>query len=130
MRKVIEEGPWSIMGNCMVVKEWKKGEAVEKVMFTKIEFWIQIHNLPIEMMTSKNAEMIGNKIGRSIKIYDQWIMDGVRRDFLRIRVGLKVENPLVEGFWVPRGDKGRRWIQIKYVKLLEFCFACRRLGHL
>ena len=42
----------------MVVKEWKKGEVLEEIIFTEIEFWIQIHNLPIEMMTSKNAEMI------------------------------------------------------------------------
>ena len=50
--------------------------------------------------------------------------------FLRIRVGLKVSEPLVDEFWLSLGAKWRRWIVFKYEKLQKFCFACEKLGQL
>ena len=51
-------------------------------------------------------------------------MEGVGRIFLRIRLGLKVDEPLVEEFWLPKEVKEKSWVHIRYEKLLEFCFAC------
>ena len=49
---------------------------------------------------------------------------------MRIRVGLKVNDPLVDGFWLPFVAKEMRWIAFKCEKLHEFCFVCGKLGHL
>ena len=130
LRRAVEEGPWSIMGCCFIVKKWLRGDLVKKVDFSEVKFWVQVHNLPMELMTQSNAEVIGRKLGRLIKIDDQRIVEGVGRIFLRIRLGLKVEQPLVEGFWLLRKVKERSWVQIKYEKLSEFCFGCGRLRHL
>ena len=49
---------------------------------------------------------------------------------MRIKVGFKVNEPLVDGFWLPYGVEGKKWIGIKYEKLQDFCFVCGKLGHL
>ena len=84
----------------------------------------------MDLMTQRNAEVVGRKLGRLVKIDDQKIIKGVGRSFLRIRLGVKVDEALVEGFWLPREVKERNWVQIRYEKLSEFCFACGKLGHL
>ena len=58
------------------------------------------------------------------------MVEGVGRGFMRIRLGMKIIELLVEGFWLPRKENEGRWIQVKYKKLSKFCFACGRLGHL
>ena len=37
--RAIDDGPWSVMGSCLVVKEWPRGDMADKVEFSKIEFW-------------------------------------------------------------------------------------------
>ena len=66
LRRAMDEGPWSIMGNSMVLKRWVKGRAFKEVDFSVIEFNIQVHNLPIKMLTRKNAEVIGRSEERRV----------------------------------------------------------------
>ena len=130
LSRATEEGPWSVMRCCFIVKKWSMRGLVEEVDFSEVEFWVQIYNLPMDLMTQRNAEVIGRKLGRLVKVDDQKIVEGVGRSFLRIRLGIKVDEALMEGFWLPREVKERSWAQIKYEKLLEFYFACGKLGHL
>ena len=64
------------------VKELVKARVmVEEVDFTEISFWIQIHNLPIDLMTVRNTERIGARLERVIMIDDQWIHKVLEEDF-------------------------------------------------
>ncbi|XVE54154.1 hypothetical protein DITRI_Ditri03aG0057800 [Diplodiscus trichospermus] len=105
---------------------WKVGRNMYGISFKTKEI---LRRLPIELMTRRNAEVIGMRLGRVVEIDDQWIMRGIGRAFMRIRVGIKVAEPQIEGFWLSRGEKGRTWIQIRYEKLAEFCFSYGMLGH-
>lgn len=40
------------------------------------------------------------------------------------------ENPLVLGFWVSRDGNDKVWAEIKYEKIVNFCFGYDRVGHL
>ena len=81
MNKVIEEGSWAIMGNHLILKKWKKGTVAKKVDFSMIEFNIQVHNLPLELLTVKNVKVIGNRLGRFIRMDDEWVKKGIGRFF-------------------------------------------------
>ncbi|XVE87884.1 hypothetical protein DITRI_Ditri19aG0024400 [Diplodiscus trichospermus] len=77
MEKAIENGPWSIMGNVMNLKMWELDRAVQEIDFTKLE------------IDNPNWDK------------------GVGRSFMRLRVSIEIEKPLIAGFWVPR-DEGRK----------------------
>ena len=129
MKRAIDEGPWSIMGHCLVLKEWEEGAVLREIQFTEICFWVQVHNVPLDLLTKANAELIGRKLGRVVEVEDPSGNEGFGRGFLRMRLGVEIGKALVERFWIPRKNKGRIWAMIKYEKLSDFCFSCEKLGH-
>ncbi|KAI8544035.1 hypothetical protein RHMOL_Rhmol08G0263600 [Rhododendron molle] len=51
------------------------------------------------------------------------------RSFLRVKVEINISQPLPKGFWL-RGKSGKDlWISYLYERLLDFCYACGRIGH-
>ncbi|OMO75791.1 hypothetical protein CCACVL1_16038 [Corchorus capsularis] len=99
----MENGPWSVLGHCLILKKWD--------------------------VSCANARRIGSVIGRLIEIENPSWSLGVGRVFLRIKVELDVNKPLLSGFWVPREDDDRIWAELKYERLADFCYACGKLGH-
>ena len=53
MAAALANGPWSVMGHCLNLKKWEMEKTVNEVNFTKVYFWVQIHNLPLEMMSEQ-----------------------------------------------------------------------------
>ncbi|XVE99233.1 hypothetical protein REPUB_Repub03eG0180100 [Reevesia pubescens] len=42
---------------------------------------------------------------------------------------MDVNKSLLNGFWVLRDGMGKVWVELKYEKLLDFCFGCGVLGY-
>ncbi|XWS16681.1 hypothetical protein CRYUN_Cryun34aG0111700 [Craigia yunnanensis] len=129
MERMLGEGPWLVIGYCFTMKRWPKEVSIEEIEFIEMSFWIQVHNLPTNLLTVNNAEIIGRRIGKLIKIDEQWIKESLVRGFLMIRVEIKIRKALIDRFWLPNGEGGRRWIRFKYEKLSDYYFTYRRLGH-
>ena len=51
MKMALEGGPWSVIGSCLNLKKWEIDQAIHDISFSKVIFWIQIHKLPLELMT-------------------------------------------------------------------------------
>ena len=62
--------------------------------FSSIPLWIQVHDLPIEYMSKENAEEIRALVGEVLDV--DLVGDGkiCMSKFLRVKVEIKVENPL------------------------------------
>ena len=101
MRRAIEEGLWLVMGCCLIVKHCPREDTEDEVDFSKVDFWVLVHNLPVELMTVKNVEVIGGKLGRLIGVDEQWNVEGIGRGFLRIRLGMLMEKPFVDAPFCP-----------------------------
>ncbi|XVF15348.1 hypothetical protein REPUB_Repub09cG0144300 [Reevesia pubescens] len=102
MQHAIDEEPWSIMDFCFNLKRWSEACVVEDVRFDTVCYWIQVHNLPLEILTNENAERIWGKLGPVIKMGDIFSKLRISKGSLRIRVEFSFENSLVDGFWVSR----------------------------
>ncbi|KAI7979736.1 hypothetical protein LOK49_Contig262G00003 [Camellia lanceoleosa] len=131
---VLEEAPWSVMGNLMVLNPVEIGSPVSQMDFTWSPFWVQIHGLPVEKMTRTNGETIGKRLGRLLRVdgHSEGLL--LDRSFLLIRVELDVSRPLPRGFFLKQpanssGETKELWIDFKIEKLSDFCFDCGRIGH-
>ena len=49
------------------------------------------------------------------------------RGFLRMKVEVKTYEALINGFWIPYKEEGRRWIRVKYEKLVDYFFVCGKI---
>ncbi|KAL7184403.1 hypothetical protein ACSBR2_026540 [Camellia fascicularis] len=133
-RWVLQEAPWSIMGNLMILQPLQKGTPVTDLEFLWSPFWVQVHGLPPEKLTKANGELIGNRIGRLIRVEAHCEGLLLYRNFLRIRVELNISKPLPRGFFLQHNDSlhgvsSNPWISFKFEKLSDFCFDCGRIGH-
>lgn len=53
--RVLEAGPWSIMGNCLTLQKWEARMRIEDVRFDEPEVWLQIYGLAHDQATENNA---------------------------------------------------------------------------
>jgi hypothetical protein len=128
--RVLENSPWNIKGSPLFLKSWSKSEAIEDLDFTTADFWIQVHNLPMDLITVENAESIGASLGDLLEVDNADKKKPTRKSFLRFRVKLNLLNPLVPGFTHHRLPNAPIWIQYKYERLSDYCYICGRIGHL
>ncbi|XP_057426455.1 uncharacterized protein LOC130719873 [Lotus japonicus] len=128
-RKVLKEGPWSIMGNLLSLQLWAPQMTIYEVRFHRISFWVQLHGLPLDMMTTSNATRIASILGEPLEVEDPRVAGKLLRPFFRVRVSINTNNPFVTGFWVPRKRLPKVWITLKYEKLQGYCYNCGVAGH-
>ncbi|KAJ1422183.1 hypothetical protein SESBI_13183 [Sesbania bispinosa] len=55
-KKALDEGPWFVMGHLLSLQHWIPEAYVFEVNYDCAEFWIQLHNLPLEFMSDANGE--------------------------------------------------------------------------
>lgn len=69
MNWVMMNGPWTFDGALLVMNTVKTGEDPTKVSLVEVDFWIQIHDLPVGYMSEVVGKQLGNFFG-SFLLYD------------------------------------------------------------
>ncbi|XP_019184964.1 PREDICTED: uncharacterized protein LOC109179941 [Ipomoea nil] len=128
IRKVLNEGPWSYEQSPLFLKQIEPNTSPHGIQLTHADLWVQAYNIPQSMQTKKIAEMIGAFFGSFITA-DTEKLEGLWKDFMRVRVQLYVSKPLKRKMKVkpPKGDSF--YIEFKYERLPTFCFICGLIGH-
>ncbi|PON56308.1 Zinc knuckle CX2CX4HX4C [Trema orientale] len=97
--------------------------------YSLTSFWIQLHNLPLHGRTKEIGELIGHRIGVCQEVETDENGKCLGR-FVRIRVQLDISSPLRRGSRVMLGnDTEIVLVDLRYERLLEFCFIYGRVGH-
>jgi hypothetical protein len=130
LKRVLENSPWNINGSPLFLKEWSLSDSIKDIDFSTGAFWVQVHDLPLEMITSENAVSIGSSLGEFLEMDNADNQKPSRKSFLRLRVLINLHHPLIPGFTYHRPPKAPTWVQYKYERLSDYCYFCGRLGHL
>ncbi|PWA49962.1 hypothetical protein CTI12_AA455450 [Artemisia annua] len=129
IRKILHDSPWSVMGYYVAFAPWDSNKTLNELEFNRGEFWIQVHDLPLGMLSSEYATELANSLGKLIEL--DCVDEGPQtdRDFLRFRVEIDITKPLVPGFFISRSGGKESWVTFKYERLSDFCYRCGCLGH-
>ncbi|PNY14983.1 hypothetical protein L195_g011673 [Trifolium pratense] len=128
MEDVLQGGPWSFDNQMLIVQRVQLGVQIENMPLYHVEFWVQVHNLPVGLMVEKVGKALANYIGSFVE-YDKNNNSSFWRQYMRLRVRIDVRQPLKKNKQVK--NSGGDWctVNFKYEKLGVFCFVCGILGH-
>lgn len=56
--RVLAQGPWNFKGYYMILREWNPRETIDEVDLSMVEYWVQIHGLPLEIVDAANARSV------------------------------------------------------------------------
>ena len=93
--KVLLGESWSYDCHLVVLKRFEGNKPIKEVVFNRVKFWIQIHDLPYKFMTLETVIEIGESIGEVVMPRDDSEMRG--GTFMRVRVWVDVSRPLCRG---------------------------------
>ncbi|KAK2423744.1 hypothetical protein QL285_034177 [Trifolium repens] len=113
MERVVQGGPWLFNSHMLVLKKLTIGDEPLAVKLDEAEMWVQIYNLPFGYINEPMGLLIGSHIGRYIT-YDAYSNSGPWRMYMRIRVAVKVDEPLKKSLTFEKADGGIIHVHFKY----------------
>jgi hypothetical protein len=109
VEKILNEGPWNVRGSLLLLRLWSPEMAIAEMVLTRCPFWIQIHGLPRQNMTIKNAVMIRKGLENLPNVDNLDSPSIVCRPFLRVQVGINTSKSLIPGFNLPCEGRDPLW---------------------
>jgi hypothetical protein len=128
--KINQQVTWNVNGCLLTLQQWSPTATLGEIASQKFPFWIQIHGLPLENMTTRNAIAIGKGLGDFLKVDDAADHPTPKfRSYLRVLADIDVHAPLKPGFQFRRDNGDHVWISLKYERLDIYCTSCGCIGH-
>lgn len=116
-------GPWMIFDHYLTVRQWQEDFNLHLEGISKIAAWVRFPDLPIEFYDQEFLTIMGNKIGKTLKV-DLTTTMQTRGKFARVCVQVDLEKPLRAHYRL----KGRP-MRIEYEGIHLICFLCGKYGH-
>ncbi|KAK4385947.1 hypothetical protein Sango_2718700 [Sesamum angolense] len=120
---------WSNEKHILILNIIKENEYPMQVNLDYCDFFIHVHDLPLNMMNLGIATLLGNRIGVS-RDMETDIMGCLLGSSFRIRVGLDVNQSLERVFKVHSTFGEELLANLTYERLPNFCYLCGKLGHI
>ncbi|KAH7570300.1 hypothetical protein JRO89_XS05G0083100 [Xanthoceras sorbifolium] len=127
--RVLTGGPWNFDGSLLAIEEPRGWGDFSKMLFRWMDFWVQIHNVPLLCMTKDIASFLGEKIGK-VKELDLGVSGDCIGKFIRIRVQIDTLKPLKRGLRLQlEGNREEITTLLRYERLPEYCFCCGMIDY-
>ena len=115
--------PWSYDKYLIAFHRLSHEIAVEDLPFNLVDFWVQIHNLPVLSMKRRVAIALGGYIGEVLPTSLQEEEVGTGK-YMRVRVRVDITKPLCRGKKIGLGNDTEGWVSFQYERLPNFCYWC------
>jgi hypothetical protein len=125
---VLKGGPWTFDNFTLIIERLKIGVALHDIPLFHVNFWVQIHDVPIGMMIEKVGKGLAQYIGEFVE-YDKNNNISFWRKYMRVKVRVDVRSPLKTEKKIKLNGGMGGVVKFKYEKLGLFCFVCGVLGH-
>ena len=125
--RVLEGCPWWFDNQLLLLQEVRSDQQPSEVSFNCSPFWVRLLDVPFGKRTERMAQEIGEALGGFIEFDNSDPLGW--EEFMRIKVMIDLNKPLRRGLKLGQMGGGRKWIDVKYERLSDFCYFCGRLGH-
>ncbi|KAI9195638.1 hypothetical protein LWI28_016823 [Acer negundo] len=129
MQLILRGAPWTFDQAIIVFDRPVGAGEIRDVKFMFLDFWVQIHNIPLICMTKKIEKFLGGMIG---KVHDVDLVSAADGSgcFLRVRITVETNQPLQRCLRVDLlGDGKVTTMLLRYERLQVYYFKCDRISH-
>ncbi|KAI5018022.1 hypothetical protein ZWY2020_042910 [Hordeum vulgare] len=144
-RRALEDGPWWFDKELLMMEDFDPDKTVDEYEFSIIPMWIRVYGLPLGSMNRAMGERIGKDFTETLDVDVGYDGKAIGK-FLRIKVKLNINTPLMRGFVLERESDNEqmgeeenqqditkkrklRWCRFEYEHLPDFCYTCGIIGH-
>ncbi|PWA79597.1 hypothetical protein CTI12_AA205220 [Artemisia annua] len=127
MRRVLDDGPWSVERDLVILKPLDEDEQPSNVELSKIPFWIRLINLPFSRRNEMYVRTIAGRLGSVLDVDTRRLKEGSK--YIRVRVIIDVSKPLCRHIPVMNRQNEKVMVGLCYERLPNFCYWCGHLGH-
>ena len=96
-RRAIDDGPWVVGKDLIVVAEFDGSKTLEEINFTIVPFWVKILKVPLGMLGREAGEILGEEIGEVLAVDEDDHNVSDAGCFLRVKVQIDIHKPLMRG---------------------------------
>ena len=128
MEKILVSESWSFDKHLVVLQRYEKDVDLCDMNFNMVNFWVQVHEIPVRFRIQKIAEKICETIGTVSRPADNTEVEG--DGFIRVRVKVDVSKPLCHGRVISLENGRELWVSFKYERLPNLCYWCVCLTHM
>jgi len=126
--KILNEGPWFWGSVGLFVTPWFPEFDANTMVVSRMPVWVRMHNLSIHFWHSKALLVIGNTLGRTLKIDTERHIKGIFT-FARICVKVDLSQGLPESI-ILKFNKSQWKQPLDYENIAFRCRRCQQIGHL
>ncbi|TXG48501.1 hypothetical protein EZV62_024376 [Acer yangbiense] len=120
--------PWHFDHNLIILEKPKGAGDISKLSFRMVDFWLQIHNIPLMCMNRHMAKYLAEQLGTAVELPAN-SRECMGR-FIRVKVRIDISKPLMRCLRLNVDDSGEITTAILlYERLPEFCYAYGIIGH-
>ncbi|GAU30882.1 hypothetical protein TSUD_15680 [Trifolium subterraneum] len=111
VEEVLKGGPWNFDSFTLIIDRLKIGVALQDIPLFHVNFWVQIHDVPLGMMIETVGKGFANYIGEFVE-YDKNNSTSFWRKYMRVKVRVDVRRPLK----IEKKIKlnGGKWVVVKF----------------
>lgn len=118
--RILGGGPWTHLGDVMVVAAYDGHSAVGEMKLDILPIWVRIFGVPVPMMNEKVGREMGEMVGKVRNVHAD-NRGKIWDDFVQVRIVHVMSNPLRRCIYVEEeGKPGVRTCQVKYEKVPRF----------
>ncbi|GJU88115.1 hypothetical protein Tco_1300538 [Tanacetum coccineum] len=108
---VLEQGPWLIRNQPLILTKWAPNLDLAKDVVKKVPVWVKVHRVPVEVYSDDGVSLIASQIGKHVMLdaftssmcSEPWGRMGYARALIEISAENELKNeirmvvPIVEG---------------------------------
>ncbi|GJW67233.1 cytokinin dehydrogenase 3-like protein [Tanacetum coccineum] len=136
---MLENGPWFIRNNPLILKKWYSDENLLKEDVSTIPVWVKLHGVPVTAFSEDGLSVIATKLGTSLMLdsytsdmcMQSWGRSSYARVVIELRADVKLkDNIVVAMLKITREGHYTCNVRVEYEWKPPRCSSCKFFRHI
>ncbi|GKE93091.1 copia protein [Tanacetum coccineum] len=136
---MLENGPWFIRNNSLILKKWHLDENLLKEDVSTVPVWVKLHDVPVTAFNEDGLSAIATKLGTPLMLdsytsdmcMQSWGRSSYARVMIEIRADMKLKDNIIVA--MPKITREGHYtcnVRVEYEWKPPRCSSCEVFGHI